>query len=209
MKYGPELVPKEALTLSEAWRIISDVLEAHAELRFEIMDDLADEVTAAVEAEYREHAYWDESHRAGLTRGAEAHLFLRWQLYEKRLFAYIRDPETGQVLRLPSSGWEQAQRLSTGIFSDYLCDWEDDVIFPRQASFLRGAFQLVFVLKDEFNDWFKETITKHPLAPTADNKSRRVDPYDLRHPRDHLQYAVRRAIAELYPAMARRTAYWR
>jgi len=105
---------------------------------------------------------------------AAANAFFRAHLiYDGNLHAYVRDPETTEILQLDSIGWQPLSRgphrpfkekrsaylpITTGLDTDYVIDPYDEHFPGPEGTFIRGAFRPVFLWRDEFERWFQKTF---------------------------------------------------
>jgi hypothetical protein len=89
-----------------------------------------------------------------------ATIFFRNHLYVGNLLAYIRDPETGDILQLDHFDWGMGRngfwplRLPRRV-DDFVTN--DDLV-RNPNTFLHGAYRPVFLWRDEFEHWLKKTF---------------------------------------------------
>ena len=109
----------------------------------------------------------------------------------------MRDPETGDILRLTPIGWIPDEWLmpggiiQTGIFNDHVCPGDPETPGPPGTE-LRGALRPVFFLRDEFEAWLKGTFELEPSAISENSElvSHRVSA--------HRRIAAEQAIVALW-----------
>jgi hypothetical protein len=97
-------------------------------------------------------------------RQIESIVIFRTALLDGKLCCYVRDPATGDVLRLPIHGWIDAD-LSKPMYCDYLSAGEDEIL--ATAAIVRDQRQVVFLIKSEFDEWFAKTFGER----AADNRA--------------------------------------
>jgi len=89
------------------------------------------------------------------TRRRTSNFTLRWALETAELVACVRDPETGDVLRLVSEGWvDWDDDIPALVTSNFIISGEYDSIGPS-GTFIRGALRPVFFAREEFETWLK------------------------------------------------------
>jgi hypothetical protein len=78
----------------------------------------------------------------------KANLWLRARIQEGSITAFIRDPMTGNPLRLSRDGWEDAGLMQGGIESNFV--GPDDMLNPGPTAEINGVQYPVFFDRDEF-----------------------------------------------------------
>jgi hypothetical protein len=109
--------------------------------------------------------------------------FLRHFLNEGALIAYVRDPETGAILRLISSEWGLWYNYPTRWFSfDYVHPYsfqpDPAVLYSGaqpapEGTFIRDALRPVFFLQKEFDQWFAEVFSAKANLKTSNRRAGR------------------------------------
>jgi len=81
----------------------------------------------------------------------------------------VRDPETGQILRIGSSGWLPAkwdEYVPSGIWTDYVDPTFYDAPGPSDTV-VRGVRRPIFFLREDFESWFTRVFSSPPGFPWA------------------------------------------
>ena len=152
-KYADDPIPAKAILLDEAfdWAFeeiyaCPDFLTQLGEFQKILERDRELEESMG----QREHSLLDKA----------ATIFFRRHLYVGNLQAYIRDPETGDVLQLNQFDW--------GLGRNGFCAFPlprrvdsfvtNDDLVRNPNTFLRGAYRPVFLWRSEFEGWLKKTF---------------------------------------------------
>ena len=162
-----DAIPLKGVRLSEAFNIVYWLVRASPELFREKLDTnwLAalrlnkdrDQNSSSQLADEVELAYIDRC----------ANILLRQELQSGVLRAYVRDPDSGDVLKLASENWIPDDWVvanplipATGILSDFINeDYSEasrrpfEYVFGPPGSIIRGQRRPVFLLTDEFEAW--------------------------------------------------------
>jgi hypothetical protein len=110
-------------------------------------------------------------------REKEVTVFFRARLYAGELLAYIRDPESGEILQLDPFDWQPISKapfkpitIPAGL--EDFADNEDSCVH-NPNTLIRGAYRPVFLWKRDFEQWFNETFghKKHPGGRPAGSGS--------------------------------------
>ena len=104
-------------------------------------------------------------------------VFLRWQIETTKLLACVRDPETGQILRLGSEGWLPSkwdEYIPSGIWTDFIDPDFYDAPGPTNA-IVRGRQRPIFFLSKNFEAWFATIFGSTPDLPWKVASSKRPD----------------------------------
>ncbi len=124
----------------------------------------------------------------------DCNVFFRERLRAGELNAYVRDPQSGEILRLRTVGWIPDQWLmpdgfiQAGIDSDHIHPDDPNTPGPDGA-LLRGALRPVFFYFDEFEKWLE-----HTFQEGSSNRARVAAPAVSAHRRS----AVKQAIVALW-----------
>jgi hypothetical protein len=161
-KFADDPIPMKAIRLTGAFQRVFEALLAKPA----IIDTLED-----YDLEWKEDL---EKINQRFKPEAAANAFFRAHLiYDGNLHAYVRDPETTEILQLDSRGWQPLSRgphrpfkekrsaylpMTTGIDADYVIDPYDEHFPGPEGTFIRGAFRPVFLWRDEFERWFQKTF---------------------------------------------------
>jgi hypothetical protein len=83
----------------------------------------------------------------------------------------VRDPKSGQFLRLNPKGWEPLPRppvhfgkkpeyepITTGLDFDYAIDPSDPIYSGPAGTCIDGAYRPIFFRRDDFERWFQRTF---------------------------------------------------
>jgi len=175
---GGDAIPAGTISLSEAYMKVLAQLTDHdlqegslAKTVASEIEELMNEFTTSPSATSEVEKLLKELTSDYDRWEFHAAAFLRHFLYEGALFAYVRDPETGEKLRLISSEWGIWYNSLTRFFSsDYVRpSLQPDPSMPKISvvfsqpgpggTFIRGALRPVFFLQDEFDQWFAEVFS--------------------------------------------------
>jgi hypothetical protein len=86
-----------------------------------------------------------------------ADLFYLSRIIAGELTAYVRDPETGDILQLSPVGW--SEQIEDLCFSPRD---EEGCVAPHYESLIRGEYQPIFLWRHEFDEWFERTFGSKP-----------------------------------------------
>jgi hypothetical protein len=134
----------------------------------------------------------NEYYDGWFARREEAGLFLRQHLYDGEITAYVRDPKTGDILRLDCEGWTLPTTVTKPPHTIVYCFNEnyvhpDDPRAPGPSETqVRGAIRPVFFLRDEFEAWLQR------LFPAKTSGERSIIP------KAHRRAAVQEVLVALY-----------
>ena len=117
------------MSLSEAYERIADAVCANPEILPELDDVWVEALkkSDAYEKKFQDPLVFDDELADWSHQRKAANVFLRQCLEQGELVACVRDPETGEVLKLKSADWLPAKwsdYVPCGIWHDYL-DPED------------------------------------------------------------------------------------
>jgi hypothetical protein len=142
-----DYIPANAIRFGVAFERLFDAIDSNAgELRAEI-DRLIETETSGPE-------YDDAVDKFDVAR-RDVDIFFRNELRFEALYAYQRDPYTGDPLQVPAK------------------DWENPAILPGEDL----AFPPIYFLEAEFDPWLKKAkgdIKKHGRRPSAVKVAQRV-----------------------------------
>lgn len=156
-----KLVPGHGIGLSPVYERLFSLFDTHPEVRpaFDESSEELLEISRKTEREeFQKGDGYTEEDEKFLDVGREANLFLRSQLEQGKIQAYVRDENTGEDLVLPRKGWFSAK------WDDYYVPWAIWTDFvdpndfyepgPRDA----GRSRPVYFLKSEFEKWMHENF---------------------------------------------------
>jgi hypothetical protein len=165
--YASDPIPENAIGLSDAFYRVMDAAEKHPE-RLMLDDDEIKEIRTRTESDLKQ--FVGDDYPPGevdmIARGKEANVFLRKCLAEGQLVAYVRDPETAEILQLPHKGWDNIEFHPGELgWLQYNHVHPDDPLDPGPPEVMvRGMARPVFFLQDGFDLWFKKTFGNANLA---------------------------------------------
>jgi hypothetical protein len=170
-----DAIPKNAVWLTEAYGYVVDSIVDLAEFAPASLEFWQEELAAsrALEQEVgHDPEAFDGEIEHLWHRRKEANLFLREALNDSALTACVRDPDTGQTLRLASTNWTSTcwsdnGYVPPGIWSDFLDPRDSDLPGPS-GSMLRGSLRPVFIVKEEFELWLASNFEE---AATVDDSN--------------------------------------
>jgi hypothetical protein len=160
-EYASDPIPANAIRLRDAFYRVLEVNVAgptmvtlkdseRADIRSHTESDLKRFVGEDYPAEDLEY----------FSQGREANVFVRNCLAAGDLVAHVRDPETGEILQLMRTGWEDIEFIPGELGwldSDHV--HPDDPLYPGPPDVMvRGKARPVFFLRDEFENWFQKTF---------------------------------------------------
>jgi len=165
-----DAIPKGSISLIDAfWRLIA--LMDGDRLKRALSASGADP-EALVETRHVPDDARSDRELLSETKRRTSNVTLRWALETGKLVAYVRDPETGDVLQLDSQGWiDWDDDIPSLITSNFIIPGEYDSIGPS-GTFLRGALRPVFFAREEFETWLKGFFDD--LLPAASSPSLRA-----------------------------------
>jgi hypothetical protein len=160
-----DAIPFSALPLSEAYEIVVDAIELVPERANEIDEDWIEALRQSRDLEKNaghDHEEFDAETEEFCHLRKIANVFLRSALENNELSACIRDPRSGETLRLPPSGWLSHEWIArsyvpSGIWQDHAFPNDDEIPGP-QAALLAGELRPIFFDSSEFNAWLRETF---------------------------------------------------
>ena len=166
-----DAVPLNAILLTDAYRAVESAIEERPGLIEQRLDSYwleTIEKNRKLDRQNNKDTAPEEIDLWHLDRAAN--MLLRQNLQEGKLRACVRDPETGDILRLIASGWipdawdKNTMLPAYGILTDFVRTVEplahrpyDDVPGPP-GSLIRGKRRPVFFLRDEFDTWWEATF---------------------------------------------------
>jgi hypothetical protein len=167
--YADDPIPAKAIRLGEAYQRVLRATNRNPK----ILDTLSQHLLKDLRESRRTKppiVNWDgysDADKKEFRREQEAAVFFRDRLRKNELLAYIRDPETGEILQLNPRDWRPTNRplgepLKVPAAMDDFIDNGQGAFAPNIV--LRGAYRPVFLWKEEFERWFKKTFPreKHP-----------------------------------------------
>jgi len=175
--YASDPIPENAIGLSDVFNRIMDAAEKDPK-RLKLDDDERKEIRTTTESDLKQ--FVGDDYPPGdvdmIAQGKEANVFLRQCITEGQLVAYVRDPETGEVLQLPHEGWDNLE------FHPGELGWlqsnhvhPDDPLNPGPPEVMvRGKARPVFFLRDDFDLWFQRTFGN----PNRAGRKRGSGPYE-------------------------------
>lgn len=148
-------VPGKGIRLTEAFQRVLKALLANP-THIELLEQL--QPSWAAELKRLDPPWAAEAAANAVFR---IHLIMGKYVSGEDLYAYVRDPDTGETLRLHPHGWETISAhlpFKQGIVSDWVVD-PHNKDFPGPAgTFIRGAYRPVFFWREEFERWFEKAF---------------------------------------------------
>ena len=161
--YADDAIPAEAIRISEAFERALEAVNANPKILETLNSRLLKELRASRKMDEQSEQWKgsSEEEKREYHREKEATVFFRNRLQKKELTAYIRDPETGEILQLNSRDWHPTNqpsldplRIPVGI-SDHGEEGHD---FLNPNPVIRGAYRPIFLWKVDFERWLKKTF---------------------------------------------------
>ncbi len=158
-----DAIPKDAIWLTDAYELVVDLVSEHPERLPRFDEDWCEALRKSRQLEQtvgHDSDTFDKDLEEEWHCRKEANLFLRLEIEEKRITTCTRDPQTGDVLQLPSDGWVSDAwdgYIPPGIWSDYIVPGDYEAPGPN-GTFIHGALRPVFFIRSEFEAWLKETF---------------------------------------------------
>ncbi|HEX4407373.1 MAG TPA: hypothetical protein VH206_01245 [Xanthobacteraceae bacterium] len=206
---GEGSVPYDAITFTEAYEAVLAVVQKNPPPKLEIDDDWSEVLNAsrAFERSVQDPSVFTADLEEYWHLSKVANVFLRSQLECGRPIAAIRDPRTGQLLRIISGGWlpsvwMKREYVPSGIWSDFVDASFYDALGPDGA-FVRGHSCRIFFLRLEFERWFEDVFESLPdfslKVRSADQQAGRAAlPSVPPSKRKHWRIATKDAILRVY-----------
>src|ERR1700721_1133653 len=146
-----DAIPINALRLTEAYEIVVDAIELVPERGNDIDEDWIEALRQSRELEKNaghEPEEFDAEFEEFWHLRKIANVFLRSALENNELRACIRDPRTGETLRLPPSGWLSQEWIArgyvpSGVWQDHAFPDDDEIPGPR-AALIAGELRPIF-----------------------------------------------------------------
>jgi hypothetical protein len=92
-------------------------------------------------------------------------------MYGEHLFALVRDPNSGLILKLDPQGWQPLPRpplyfhkrseyepITCGLDFDYVTDPYDELFSGPEGTLIDGSYRPVFFWRKAFDQWFKRAF---------------------------------------------------
>jgi hypothetical protein len=165
-KFASDPIPEKTIRLGVAFERVAEAISRDPKIVKTLEEhdfDISSEVEKLELADHlKTQAAADLFFRAHLTYGDT--------IYGENLYTYIRDPKTGDILRLDPGGWTPWDRHISGFkfkpsdycpglpVGDYVIDPYDDLFPGPEGTILHGACRPVFIWRDEFERWFQKTF---------------------------------------------------
>jgi hypothetical protein len=151
-------IPEKAIGLGDAYSVVFKAIMASPKvlLRVPRLEEdmgcrIQDDDEKAHAAAYERGKSTPDERKIMFPWGRAAHLFYYWCLEHEEIPTYVRDPETGDILKLEPVGWVmpviRLQRSRS-----------DEVDLSNRSAIIRGAYEPVFHWRDEFERWFQKTF---------------------------------------------------
>jgi hypothetical protein len=159
---APDPIPENAIGLLNAfYKVLDLALQNPSKLTLE--EDEREEIRTTTDSEFRQFVGEDYSKWYDLNSivvGKETNIFLRKCVADGQLSPRVRDPETGEILRVSHEGWDNVE------FPPGELGWPrsnhvhpDDPYDPGPADVIvRGKARPVFFPQAEFEVWLKQTF---------------------------------------------------
>ncbi len=166
LEYAPDAIPEFGVRLSEAFFVVAEALYNNPEVPASSNEAMLSLLELSRARERKLFGFEEGEHEDHLFF-INANLFFRERLRSGDLTALVRDPETGEVLKLRPVGWIPDEWLmpegaiQTGLFSDYVRPGDRENPGPA-GSLLRGALRPIFIRRDEFDAWMQATFGRGP-----------------------------------------------
>lgn len=199
-----DALPLDAIGLSRVFRIVANALES----RPDIAISLDPVLYGLLEYDVERKIGISLSDYARLTpepfiEDMKANVFLRDRLSREELLALVRDPDTGETLKLPPTSWMPIQWLETGhiepgIFTDHVHIDEPHSPGPS-GTLIRGKIRPVFFRQAEFETWYLSVFgSSLVIADSVSVATATPDPETSSTA--HRRTAIKQALDALYGA---------
>jgi hypothetical protein len=102
-----DAIPFNGIGLTEAYETVLAAANARPEIQFPIDADWQEALNSSrrIELSIQDSSVFDEQLDRYWHLSKIVNVFLRGEIESMRLLACVRDPETGQILRVGSEGW--------------------------------------------------------------------------------------------------------
>jgi hypothetical protein len=147
--WADDAIPADAISLTDAFHSVAGLVFNHRPLIQEFDEYWSEVLRKSREFENDiqvDKEIYTKELEEECFRGMEANLFLRLEIEAGKLRAYVRDSETGEILKLRSDGWVSSEwddYIPFGIWNDYISDDYDDP-GPSEQTLIRGHLRPVF-----------------------------------------------------------------
>jgi hypothetical protein len=222
-EYAEDAIPLEGIWLTEAYTIVADLIEKEKfkpALDEEWQEKLEKSERKFLEESDRERIEFDivlsdaDKLISKCWRARQvAKVAVRLGFENTKLTPCVRDPSSGQILRLGSEGWFGPSMLRHDyvpdgtVFSDHVSNLDEAIDSPGpNGNLIQGKFRPVFLIRSEFETWFQREIAgaEESLSQTAKSSEPAIseggvcspdNPWN--RPRDHKVRSVIVAIETL------------
>ena len=145
-----DAIPPDAISLIDAYQIVFEAITPNSSKLLEAINP------AQSSSDQANREAWAAYDLARL----KANVWLRQQIADKLLIALIRDPELGEVLKLPHIGWEDPGFLDSEIHENFV--GPDDIFNPGPSTVLHGNAGLSSLICDAFERLVRERLGAAP-----------------------------------------------
>jgi hypothetical protein len=168
-EYADDPIPAKAIRLGEAYQRVLRAINRNPKILNTLSQGLLKDLRESRRTK-PPIVNWDgysDADKKEFRREQEATVFFRDRLRKSELLAYIRDPETGEILQLNPRDWRPTNRplfepLKVPAGMDDFGNSDPRVFGPNIV--IRGAYRPVFLWKEEFERWFKKTFPREKHA---------------------------------------------
>jgi hypothetical protein len=153
--HGSDRIPADTISLIEAFRRLYKAVTPNWELiDRQLFDESVEALAEALAASPNPNGVTVPVSQTQMEFDAaqeHAHGMLRTALGVGALTAYVRDPDTGERLRLTQESWDGLVVLTGGDLSNFVNP--DDPGNPGPYTTVRGARRPIFFVEGEFTQW--------------------------------------------------------
>ena len=179
MARAPDLIPLEAISLSQAFERLCEKVHEDPHVLPAFDDDWAEALkkSQATEKQFGDPEGYDAETEQWCLERRMANLFLRLQLADGKLLACVRDPKNGEILQLGRDGWLPEAWLDYtpyGIWDDYIDNKDYDSPGPG-GSFIGNARRRVFFPVNLFGRWLNSNFPTSRGRPPGSGSFKDID----------------------------------
>jgi len=165
---APNLIPPGGILLTDAYGLVVNAINEDPERKLPFDEEWKKILKESKEIEDNEGKHNPDVYRKdGFDKHwfncMRANLLIRLAIEACELDACIDDPETGKIRKLPTEDWTGEwyweRRIPARIWNNYISPDNYELPGPK-GSFRGGALQPVFLLKDNFQNWFSKIFSK-------------------------------------------------
>jgi len=186
-----DAIPKDAISLTDAFWLVFGVILNHPELQPELDEGWSEALRRSEQVELERLG--PQNKRFSEHTGKQANVILRLALQGRALVACTRDPHTGDILQLSSDGWlDWAGDIPPLIATDHIIAGDDECAGPN-GTFIHGALRPVFFIRNDFETWLKKVfiVGAPKIGDLRENSGLQTSDHFLKHRREAVKQALK------------------